>query len=176
MSHHPDTSLISAPIPGVPGALLTLASSHTEAAENDGAGIVSEIHEYQVPLFAVQALDRLYGSLYGSYRHLQLCEDVHVPPHTWVGYRCGEIVGVLLFRVETSRVLVLTEMFMLDETIATCFCHSVFDRYPSSHAIVFNAISMNMARSALPFRQYVFSENYVLDLPDSVEAYFERLG
>ena len=72
-----------------------------------GTDIVSEIYKQSVPAFASMALDRLQGSLYASSRCLQLSDPDQIPPNTWVGYRSGEIVGVLLFRIEGKRVIVL---------------------------------------------------------------------
>ena len=167
MAQHPDTSLSGTLVPFLPAPIASAADR--------GADISSEIHEYHVPDAAAEALDRLYGSLYASCRHLQLCEPGAVHPHTWLGYRRGEIAGVLLFRIETDRVLVLTEMFRLDEALAVAFCRSLFARYPAPHAIVFNAIVM-AAPPPLPCQHFAFSENYVLALPPSVDAYRAALG
>lgn len=173
MAQHPDTSLSGA---SLHSALAPLLPAQLNAAEESSTGLVVEIYEHHVPAFAAQALDRLYGSLFASHRHLQLCEDGHAAPHTWVAYRCGEIAGVLLFRIEALRVLVLTEMFVLDDVLAASFCQSVFARYCAPHIIVFNAVSLRVLPAALPCQHFVFSENYVIDLPDSVETYRDRLG
>lgn len=178
MAQHTDTSLS--------GPLVTLAP---QAIVSDVA-LVTEIHEHHVPDLAIEALNRLYGSLYASYRHLQLCEADKSTPHTWLCYRRGEIAGVLLFRIESDRVLVLTEMFRLDAVVSSSFCRAVFARYPKSHAIVFNAIAMEPSASSessessepslppapFPCQYFAFSENYVVDLPDSVDAYRNSLG
>ncbi len=147
-----------------------------DAQQDTLSDLLGEIHEHQVPAFAAEALDRLHGSLYASYRHLQLCESERLLPHTWIAYRRGEIISVLLFRVEAKRVLVLTEMFLLDEPVARAFCRDVFARYARPRVIVFNAIRLQSPPATLPCQHYVFSENYVLTLRPSVDAYEQALG
>ncbi len=78
--------------------------------------IISEIYKQSVPGFASTALDRLQGSLYASFRYLQLSNSDQTPPNTWVGYRSGEIIGVLLFRINGKCASVLCEVVTLDSS------------------------------------------------------------
>jgi len=139
-------------------------------------GIVSEFHEQFVPEFAADALERLYGSLYASYIHARLSDSALPIPHTWVGYQHGEVVGVLLFRVRFDRVLVATEMFHLDQTVADTFCRALFDRYHQVHAVHFNAVSLPRALTGWSLQYYPFSENYVISLPNTIDRYLHVLG
>lgn len=141
-----------------------------------GNAIVSEIHEHTVPAHAAAALDRLYGSMFASLRHLQLCGADRPPPHTWTGYRRGEIVGVLLFRMQDRRALVLTEMISLDEEIAEAFSAAVFSRFSYTTHVSFNAVSMPRPLSQLPAQAFSFSENYIITLPASADDYLAALG
>lgn len=138
--------------------------------------LLSEIHQQSVPGYAVEALDRLYGSLYASLRYLEICEATQLTPHSWVCYRRGEIIGVLLFRIDGSRVQVLTEMFALEGFLAEAFSQSVFSTFPIAHSIQFNAVSLHELPHRLCVQRFAFSENYILSLPDSVEAYEKSLG
>ncbi len=147
----------------------------TAEAEDRLSSIVGQIHEHQVPAHAIDALDRLYGSLYASYRFLSL-GDASATTHAWTGYRRSEIVGVLLFRVEGERIRVLTEMFALDKAVAATFCRDVFDRYEDVREIDFNAISLPSGVPRLTCQYFPFSENYVLSLPASVDQYLKALG
>ena len=168
MAHLTDTSLphALAAAPGIDDAPVTDAA----------VDIVSEIHEYAVPAFAAAALDRLYGSLYASLRHLELCDAARPTPHTWIGYRRGEVVGVLLFRMRGLQAVVLTEMMDLGQDIAAEFCRAVFSRFAYAEAACFNAISLPRPLSGLVLQQYAFSENYVIALPARVDAYVNALG
>ena len=141
-----------------------------------GTDIVSEIYKQSVPAFASMALDRLQGSLYASSRYLQLSDPDQIPPNTWVGYRSGEIVGVLLFRIEGKRVIVLCEVITLDALQIDAFAVSVFSNFPDIRHIAFNAVSLSLPPTVLPAQFYPFSENYVLTLPTSNETYMAMLG
>ena len=168
MAHLPD-----APLPPMLGAL----PLEGELIRQKLAGsLITSFHESDVPAFAAAALDSLYGSLYASARHLQLCDDFHPVPHTWICYQQGEIGAVLLFRIESTRALVLTEMIMLFQAQADAFVRSVFARYPQLKTISFNAICPQFETLALPSQRYTFSENYILDLPVDAERYLASLG
>lgn len=138
--------------------------------------IVSELHWQSVPSFAAAALDRLHGSLYASLNYLQLCEPGEAMPHTWVGYRQGEIVGVLLFRVRGRRAQVLCEVITLDQSQINAFARCVFRHCPEVAQIVFNAVQLPVPACGLPHQCFSYSENYVLMLPASLPAYIESLG
>lgn len=140
------------------------------------ADVVSEIHEQAVPDFASQALDRLQGSLYASLKYLQLCEPGQVLPHTWVGYRNGEITGVLLFRIQGRCVKVISEVIVLDPCQIDAFSNCVFRHFPIVRRIVFNAVSLQSRPCSSPNQHFAYSENYVLTLPACNAAYIAALG
>lgn len=160
----------------LPHSLAADALLPDAASVDAGPAIISEIHESAVPAFAAVALDRLHGSLYASLRHLQLCEADQPVPHTWVGYRRGEVIGVLLFRMRGSHVVVLTEMFALEQEIADEFCSAVFSRFAYADAVCFNAVMLPRPLVRRCRQDYAFSENYVIDLPGSVDDYLAALG
>lgn len=138
--------------------------------------IVSEFHEQSVPEMAAQALDRLYGSLYASFSHFCLSDTAGLAPYTWIGYRHGEVVGVLLFRRRVDQILVLTEMFYLEQAVADVFSRAVFARFREVKTIHFNAISLPNPLRGWPLQYYAFSENYVIPLPQSVHQYLASIG
>jgi len=148
----------------------------TEIVSEIASEIVSEIYKHSVPAFASMALDRLQGSLYASLRYLELSDPEKMLPNTWVGYRSGEIVGVLLFRVDGKRVSVLSELVTFDASQIDAFAVSVFSNFSGARHIAFNAVSVSVPPSSLPAQFYSFSENYVLMLPPSTEAYMAALG
>lgn len=167
------THLPNAPLPQ---ALVALPPAVNAAPVDVSGSIVSEIHEFGVPDHAKAAIDRLYGSMYASWRHLELCGADKPTPHTWIGYRHGEIIGVLLFRMRDAEALVLTEMFNLEPEIAEVFCRAVFSRFAYARQVTFNAVCLPASLPQLPMQSYVFSENYIIDLPASVDDYLQALG
>ncbi len=168
MAHLPDAPL--------PHPLAALPGIFDDSQAGAGAGIISEIHEFSVPAFAIDALERLHGSMYASLRHLQLCDAARPVPHTWIGYRRGEIIGVLLFRLRGVQAIVLTEMFSLAPDVAEEFCRALFSRFAYAQSACFNAVTLPAALSRLPAMHAAFSENYVVTLPADVDAYFAALG
>lgn len=168
MAHLPDAPL--------PHPLAALPGTCDSTPADIGAGMLSEIHEFAVPAFAVAALERLYGSMYASLRHLQLCEATRPLPHTWIGYRRGEIMGVLLFRMRGVQAIVLTEMFALTTDVAEEFCRALFSRFAYARSVCLNAVMLPAPLSRLAALQAAFSENYVIALPAEVDAYFAALG
>lgn len=169
MSNHTPTSEIAVTSqPVIPGQRSSRAPVHAE--------IISEIHEQSVPDFASRALDRLHGSLYASLSYLQLCEPGQPVPHTWVGYRNGEIVGVLLFRVQGRSVRVLSEVIALDPLQIDAFSAVVFQHFSMVRRIVFHAITLQPLPCSWPNQYFAYSENYVLTLPMSNDAYMAALG
>ncbi|NDC08544.1 MAG: GNAT family N-acetyltransferase [Oxalobacteraceae bacterium] len=163
--------LLAAPLRTSPACV----DSHNLDSEQ-ASSIVSEFHEQFVPEFAAQALDHLYGSLYASFSHFCLSDTGQTAPHTWVGYRHGEIVGVLLFRLRFDQALVLTEMFCLGQAVTDAFSRAVFTRYREVKALHFNAISLSEPLVGWPLQYYAFSENYVIPLPQSVDQYLASIG
>lgn len=168
MAHLPDTPLPH-PMAALPGTMDGMTA-------DAGAGIISEIHEFTVPAFAAAALDRLYGSMYASLRHLQLCEAALPLPHAWVAYRRGEIIAVLLFRMRGKQAIVLTEMFALSPEVAAEFCRALFARFVHAQSVCFNAVVLPAPLQRLPAQSAAFSENYVISLPASVDDYVASLG
>ena len=160
----------------LPHSLSALQAEPYALQEGSSTKLFSEIHDHHIPAFASTALDRLYGSLFASQRHLELCGENVPVPHTWIAYRHGEVVAVFLFRIEASRVLVLTEMIAPQEEHLNEFRHAVFARYPKIWLIVFNAIILPAAITKSACQWYAFSENYILDLPPSVTDYLSSIG
>lgn len=140
------------------------------------ADIISEIHEACVPHFASEAMDQLQGSLYASLKYLQLCTPRQALPHTWVGYRNGAVIGVLLFRIQRRCATVLSEVIALEQRQIDAFAARVFRQFPEVRRIVFNAVSLQSPPCSLPNQHFPYSENYVLSLPATTDAYMAALG
>ena len=172
MVHLPD-----APLSHALEAFVPVADVRPDEA---ASALACEIHEHAVPPFVTEALDRLYGSMFASWRHVQLCEADRPMPHSWVAWRHGEVAAALLFRIEPARVLVLTEMMAIDASLVDAFCRSVYGRYPQAGVIVLNAVDVRdwerQPATRWPSQSYAFSEDYVIDLPDSIDAYHASLG
>ncbi len=167
-----------ASLPDVPvtPSIAALAAQATSSSGKINSSLASEIHEYAIPDIARTAIDKLYGSLYASVRYLELCRSAQVLPHTWLGYSQGEIQCVLLFEIRSSTLFVLSEMIALTAVQIESFARSVLARYPTVMRIQFNAVYAKFAQLNLPSQRCVFSENYILDLPEHADCYLQQLG
>lgn len=164
------------PTPPLAHSLAGVSVPAKDVPADAGNAIVGEIHESAVPAHAAAALDSLYGSMYASLRHLALCENDRPVPHTWIGYRHGEIVAVLLFRLRGAQAIVLTEMMDLAPDVAAAVGEAVFARFAAVRQIMFNAVSLPRPLAGLPVQSFAFSENYIIDLPASLDDYLSALG
>ncbi len=174
MAHLPD-----APLPHTLDAFVPIGDAQL-GQRVSSHGFTCEIHEQVVPPFVADALDRLYGSMHASWRHLQLCAADEALPHAWLAWRRGEVVGALLFRIAQSRVRVLSEMITIDAHLVDAFCRSVYDRYPQVGMIMFHAVDVTDGRWQLasdwPVLRHACTEDHVITLPPAVDAYRALLG
>lgn len=131
-----------------------------------------------IPPFAAAELDRLYGNPYASLLQMQIYESVGSDVNTFVAYRDGEVVQLLLYRLCRDRVRVLNEGLKLDSEEIARFCEYVFAEYPGAHVIVFHAIETeeHMERLDFPFQRHNCLEDIAMPLPDTIEAYRSGLG
>ncbi len=174
MAHLPD-----APLPHTLDAFMP-ADDAQPGERVSGHAFTCEIHEHAVSPFVADALDRLYGSMHASWRHLQLCASGEALPHAWLAWRRGEVAGALLFRIAQSRVRVLTEMIAIDASLVDAFCRSVYNRYPHVGMIMFHAVDVSHGRPQLasdwPVLCHVCTEDHVITLPPTIAAYRALLG
>jgi hypothetical protein len=131
------------------------------------------IHHDEVPAFARAELERLYQSPFAS------VDAEHVRPSgtgTYVARRGGAVVALILFRIEGGSALVLNSAVALDAPTLEAFAACLFDRYPAVAAIELRSVETGPLSGRYPFQRFCMSEDIVLGMPASVEAYLERLG
>jgi hypothetical protein len=137
------------------------------------AGDTLDVYEDEIPAFARPELERLYQSPFAS------AEGEHVRQpgtHTYVASSGGAVVAVILFRLEGSGALVLNSAVELDAAVLERFAACVFRRYPLVSLIELRSVLTGPLSGRYPSQRFCMSEDIVLSLPASVEAYLERLG
>lgn len=139
--------------------------------------IVTECHDGYVPDWAEAELNRLYGNIYSSMAHFRLCGGLD-DAYTYVARtgHDGEAVALFLFRLEQYRVVVLNEGLLLDADEIERFAAYIFHRFASVGVIEFHAVHAEMKRSSRPYQRFYQTEDFVLPLPDSTDAYLAMLG
>jgi len=133
-------------------------------------------YENHVPDFAAAAMGRLYRSVFSTMPFLRIYGNAGNGMHTYVARREGGVHSVLLFEVRAQRVRVLNETVSLDAAEIECFASWVLKRFPQVNQVSFKAIHLTSDRFTLPFLRTRYSEDIVIALPDSPEAYRGTLG
>lgn len=139
--------------------------------------IVIECHDGYVPEWAEAELNRLYGNIYSSIAHFRVCGGLD-DAYTYVARagHDGEAVALFLFRLEQYRVVVLNEGLLLDADEIERFAAYIFHRFASVGVIEFHAVHAEMKQSSRPYQRFYQTEDFVLPLPDSADAYLAMLG
>ena len=136
-----------------------------------------ECHDGVVPHWAEAELNRLYGNLYSSLAHFRLFGGLE-QASTYVSRRHadGEALAFFLFRVEQERVVVLNEGMSLDAAEVERFTAYIFQRFPAVAVIEFHAVCAPVSRIERPVQRFYQTEDFVVQLPESTEAYLAMLG
>lgn len=137
--------------------------------------VILESYEDGIPDFLHGELGRLYRSIFSSVPQFRIHGGADHAT-TFVARNQTGILSVLIYRVEGRRVVVLNQCFTLQDEEITRFTHYIFKRYPLVDAIGFRVVDNQMRSLPLPAQVYQCSEDYVLRLPDSVDAYHANLG
>lgn len=128
-----------------------------------------------IPAFIEPELIRLYGSIFSTLEHFRVYGGLE-HANTCVVRDGGEIVSVMLFRIEHRAVHVLNEVIRLDEREITRFANYIFATFPQVRVISFNAVELKTGRLPFICQRFNCSEDIALALPSTPEAYLAQLG
>ena len=142
-------------------------------AERDEVSVTC--YPNHIPAFAATELKRLYGSVFSSLEHFRIYGGTE-RIGTCVARRGGEVVSVILFRIEGSRIVALNEFIRLDAREIARFADAVFAAFPQARSVSFNAIELPAGPLPYPAQRFNCSEDIALALPPTPEAYLARLG
>ncbi len=128
-----------------------------------------------VPPFLAAELDALYRHLNASFRHHVFRERAH-GARAYVARGEEGPLAIFLFHVEQKRLRVLNEMVEIPAEEIERFARYAFERFPSISVISFSFIGGQAGPLTLPYQQHGHSEDVVVSLPSSAEAYLASLG
>lgn len=143
------------------------------AADLNATGVY--FYENCVPTFVAEELDQLYQNLHSSFLHDVLRHKAS-RASTYVVRRDGVAVVMLLLTFEARRIAVLNEMIDLSQPELDQFSRYMFARYPAVESISFSLIGKEIGRLHFPSHQHGGSEDIVLTLPASADAYLGALS
>lgn len=134
-----------------------------------------EFYPDEIPQFAEVELIRLYGCIFSSLEHFRIYGGTE-RISTYAARRDGKVVSVMLFRIDQGKVQVLNEFIHLDRQEISRFAEAVFSAYPTLRCVSFNAVELPPVRLPFPTQRFNCSEDIVLALPPTPEAYLAGLG
>ncbi|HYD78251.1 MAG TPA: GNAT family N-acetyltransferase [Paucimonas sp.] len=138
-------------------------------------GVTIECHRQGIPADIEPELEALYGSLFSSLAHFRVYGGAE-NASTYVARAGGKAIAIFLFRIEGGTVRVVNEWMPLDDAEAGRFARYIFASHPSVGAIVFGAVAATLSRPGFPCQRVDITEDSVLTLPASGEAFAEMLG
>lgn len=139
------------------------------------AGKETLIFENAVPPFVADELERLYRIASSARLHFELCGHLE-DASTYVVRRNGKPVTLLLFRRHGREIVVLNEVIRLNYEELLHFVLAIFARFGDASVVTFTAIQADTVGFPLPLQRFHFTEDFVLPLPASEEAYLSSLG
>ncbi|MES2934564.1 MAG: GNAT family N-acetyltransferase [Pseudomonadota bacterium] len=142
-------------------------------AEN--TGIESIIYDNEIPSFVETALERLYGNIYSSLAEFHITGAIK-DASTYVLRKHGTLVALFLFRREKRKLVVLNEVISVSQEDIYYFASYVFSILDGVDAIVFGAIETDIRMLSFPFQRFNYSEDIVVPLPNTEQAYLASLG
>ncbi len=133
------------------------------------------VHENDMPRFAAEKLDRLYGSIFSTLDQFKQ-DDAIAGTSTYVVRTNGKITTLLMFRFEQGVVKVLNQLIAIDCKELERFSTFIFTKYPFVSAISLTAIQSNLQRLSYPYQQFHSAEDIVATLPESGDKLLSLLG
>lgn len=146
---------------------------HRESLEDT----VAECYENEIPAFVDVELKRLYRSIFSSlpqYRIHGGAEHASV----YVARQATRVSSVFLYRAMGREVEVVNQCVKLEQEEISRFADFIFRRLSGIDSIRFHAVDMESRphSPAFPTQTSQCSEDFLLDLPATVDEYHSRLG
>lgn len=137
--------------------------------------VVLESYEDGIPDFLESELGKLYRSVFSSLPQFRIHGGVD-NAITYVARSGSRILSILIYRIEGRKAVVVNQCFTLGDEEASRFSRYIFKRYPAVDAVMFRFVDNRLHDLTYPALVHRCSEDYVLTLPDSVDAYRSMLG
>jgi hypothetical protein len=134
------------------------------------------LYSGSVPQYIDGKLDQLYQHMYSSLAYHMEYGNITSDTSTYVVEKNGEIITVLLFRMESGKVRVLNEQFRIIAEEIDRFAQYIFNACPSINVISFPVIDTTANVLSFPYRQSRCTQDIVLALPGTAEEYLGSLG
>ncbi len=139
-------------------------------------GLAQEFHRWPLPGYVWPGLERRYHSIFCSEPLLRLHGALTWQIEAWTMRRDGRIAVLILFERTGRCARVLNEVFDLPAADLDAFAQAVFAQYPELTAIRLTAVALDGRPRRYPCIVAPHSDDYVLTLPASEEAWLATLS
>ncbi len=150
---------------------MTQAAVLAPAVLAEDTGLAAEFHRWPLPGYLWPALHQRYQSIFCSEPHLRVHGSLGPDIQAWVARREGRIAEIMLFRIQGRVVRIINEMHGIDAGVLVAFYQNLSRVYPRVDAIQLHAIRIHGDCQYLWCMQTEFSEDYLLQLPASVDEW-----
>lgn len=128
-----------------------------------------------VPPSLEAELDGLYHHINSSLCHHAVARRAR-HACAYVARRGEQPLAIFLFQREGRSIVVFNEMMQVTAEEIERFAKTIFSRFPAVARISFSKIGKDVGALSLPSQQYGHSEDIVVSLPATTDAYFSSLG
>lgn len=134
------------------------------------------VYEYPFPQLVTEALDGLYQHMHSSYVFHHVYGNIRQGTNVYVGQLGRKVVTVILYRIEGGKVHVLNEQLRIAPEEIERFAKYMFAQYKGIKSVYFPVVENKVSSLAFPFQQPHCTQDIVLSMPESEEAYLGKLG
>lgn len=134
------------------------------------------LYEKSIPSFVESELVSLYAHIYSSLPQFILYNGIDAATHVYVAQKNGKSIAVLVFRINGWKIRVLNEQIWLGADEIERFVRHMFSAYPAVDVVAFGALRTDLERLAFPCQRFYRTEDIVVTLPPTPDAYLAQLG
>lgn len=160
-------------IPPRPEVQSGLLAANPAAQSVTSENLAIRCYQNDIPSFVKGEMERLYQNCFSS----TAAEHVDVSnTSTYVVCDGQRPITIFLFQCEKRRVKVVNGVIQISTEDLRRFADYIFDHYKSVNTIGFQSIRADHTRLTFPCQHFNASEDIVLTLPDTAQAYLDSLG
>lgn len=121
-------------------------------------------------------VESLYSSVFSSKAMLAPNAYSAETLHAWIEKSSHKVSSILLFRKQGCVIQVANEVISISPAVIQRFSKNVINQFPESHFIQFHAVILQQPLKKSLMQSSVFSEDYILKLPQTKEQWMESLS
>jgi hypothetical protein len=122
-----------------------------------------------------KAMESLHENIFSSVENFRVSNALDAA-NVLVLHAEGRIANVFLFRIEGRKAIVMNETIRVEQEHMLRAARHIFSHYKPVAVIVWRAIQTEVTNFPFPIQRFNYSEDIVISLPASRQAYLASLG